>query len=70
MMIKIDRLSSSRKKVCTKTELTFYLLVNRKFKANFQQIMEGINVTFYISNENFSEVHGGMNRRWTLAKFT
>ena len=50
--------------------LTFYLLVNRKFKAIlFNKLWEGKNVN--ISNEfNFSEVHGGMNRSGSLAKFT
>ena len=41
--------------------LTFYLLVNRKFNANyFNKLWEGMNVN--ISNEFiFSEVHGSMN---------
>ena len=50
--------------------LTFYLLVNRKFKAIFfNKSWEGANVN--ISYEcNFSEVHCGMNRRGSRAKFT
>ena len=47
-----------------------YLLVNHKVKANFfNKLWEGMNVN--ISNGlNFSEVHDGLNRSGSLAKFT
>ena len=51
-----------------KTE-RFYLLVNHKLKAFFfNKLWEGMNVN--VSNElNSSEVHEGMNRSGSLAKF-
>ena len=50
-----------------KRVLTFCLLVNHKFRANFSTLRKGMNVN--ISNEfNFSEIHRAMNRSESLAK--